>query len=290
MDQKPAATAVATVAPLRAPSPVIGRRSSTPTATGVGKLNSNNSFNNVVNRHVNGYVPVMGYPSLYEPTKSVNAGVNPPGPTGPPPPPPPAPHYFNTIPGIGYNTSSFAHLTQYLVAAQLAYPLRNASLHSNNTSTSPIYKDMDAVALAAELDRKRKRSDSGIEDSTSKFVTDPKLGRYQQNDVITTEHQSPAEIEKVKQIIEKLNANVTRQSFEESVQRVKNSQRGHFIHHPISSSPLDKQHHDYNEGKRRFLLFFPRIIDFKTGPFFVVYFPPYKKKKKYRIGGQNGRR
>jgi hypothetical protein len=104
--------------------------------------------------------------------------------------------------------------------------------------------------LAAELDRKRKRSDSGIEDSTSKFVTDSKLGRYQPNDTTTTEHQSPAEIEKVKQIIEKLNANVTRQSFEERVQHVKNSQRGHYIHHPISSSPLEKQHHDYSEGKR----------------------------------------
>ncbi|KAK4002739.1 hypothetical protein OUZ56_004543 [Daphnia magna] len=249
MDQKPVASSLAPAAPLRAPSPVIGRRSSTPTATGVSKLNSNNSFNNVVNRHVNGYASVMGYPNPYEPPKSVNAGVNPPGP--PPPPPPPAPHYFNNIPGMGYNSPGLAHLHQYLVAAHLAHPLRNVPLpvHSNNSSTSPVYKDVDPVALAAELDRKRKRSDSGIEDSTTKFVTDSKLGRYnQQNDAITTGHQSPAEIEKVKKILETVNANVTRQLLEASVQRVKNVQHGHYIHHPLSSSPHENKHHDYSEG------------------------------------------
>lgn len=244
--EKPAVAAVTAVAPVRASSPVLGRRSSTPTAT--GKLNSNNGFTNTVNRHVNGYPPVMSYPSLYEAPKTANTSVNPPGPA-PPPPPPPAPHYFNTLPGIGYNTPSLAHLHQYLVAAHLAHPLRNVplSVHSNNSSTSPIYKDMDPAALAAELDRKRKRSDSGIEDSSSKFVTDSKLGRYQQNDSITSGHQSPAEIEKVKKILETVNANVTRQLLEASVQRVKNAQHGHYIHHPISSSPLDK--HDFSEGK-----------------------------------------
>lgn len=253
MDQKPVASSLAPAAPLRAPSPVIGRRSSTPTATGVSKLNSNNSFNNVVNRHVNGYASVMGYPNPYEPPKSVNAGVNPPGP--PPPPPPPAPHYFNNIPGMGYNSPGLAHLHQYLVAAHLAHPLRNVPLpvHSNNSSTSPVYKDVDPVALAAELDRKRKRSDSGIEDSTTKFVTDSKLGRYnQQNDAITTGHQSPAEIEKVKKILETVNANVTRQLLEASVQRVKNVQHGHYIHHPLSSSPHENKHHDYSEGNSCF--------------------------------------
>lgn len=254
MDQKLIASNLATVAPLRAPSPVIGRRSSTPTATGVSKMNSNNSFNNV-NRHVNGYTSVMGYPNLYEPAKSVNAGVNPPGPTGLPPPPPPAPHYFNNIPGIGYNTPSLAHLHQYLVAAHLAHPLRNVPLPVHSNNSSPVYKDMDPVALAAELDRKRKRSDSGIEDSTTKFVTDPKLGRYQQNDAITTGHQSPAEIEKVKKILETVNANVTRQLLEASVQRVKNVQNGHYVHHPLSSSPHEKHHHDYSEGKISLLLF-----------------------------------
>ncbi len=242
MEKPVVAAAVAAVAPVRAPSPVIGRRSSTPTSASGGKLNSNSGNNgfNVVNRHVNGYAPVMGYPSLYEPPKSSvgSTGVSTPGPA-PPPPPPPAPHYF---PVMGYSTPSLAPLHQYLMAAHLANPLRNVPV--NNSSSSPIYKDMDAVALAAELDRKRKRSDSGIEDSTSKFVTDSKHGRYQQNDGITSGHQSPAEIEKVKKILETVNANVTRQLLEA---RVKSAQHGHYIHHPISSSPLDK--HDFSEGK-----------------------------------------
>ena len=242
--EKPVVAAVAAVAPVRAPSPAMGRRSSTPTSTSGGKLSSGSNGFNVVNRHVNGFAPVMGYPSLYEPPKSVGStGVSTPGPA-PPPPPPPAPHYF---PGIGYSTPSLAHLHQYLMAAHLANPLRSVPVHGSNTSSSPIYKEMDAVALAAELDRKRKRSDSGIEDSTSKFVTDSKLVRYQQNDDITSGHQSPAEIEKVKKILETVNANVTRQLLEASVQRVKNAQHGHYIHHPISSSPLDK--HDFSEGK-----------------------------------------
>ena len=84
----------------------------------------------------------MGYPSLYKPPKSVsNTGVSTPGPA---PPPPPAQHYF---PGIGYSTPNLAHLHQYL----MANPLRSVPVHDSNTSSSLIYKEMDAVALAAEL-------------------------------------------------------------------------------------------------------------------------------------------
>ena len=57
-----------------------------------------------------------------------------------------------------------------------------------------------------------------------------------------TGHQSPAEMETVKKILETVNANVTRQLLEASVQRVKNAG-----HNPME---LEKSYEnpDLNEG------------------------------------------
>ena len=202
---------------------------------------------------------MMNYPGMYEPKTGSTAVATQSHPA-------PPSHYFNNLQGIGYGSPSLAHLHQYLVAAHLAQPLRGVpalpvhSSSSNNSGTSamggggansPLYKDnLDpvAAAVAAELDRKRKRSDSGIEDSLNhKFVSDAKLGRYQQqqqHDQVTVPgHQSPAEMETVKKILETVNANVTRQLLEASVQRVKNAHHvHHLLHRPaITSSPLDSK-------------------------------------------------
>ena len=114
----------------------------------------------------------MNYPSLYDP-KAV------PVPAAAAPPPPPPPHYFNmggSLP-IGYSTPSLAHLHQYLVAAHLqsglTNPLRNVPLPVHS---SPLYKTQTSDNPADSDDRKRKRSDSGIED---RF--DAKVSRYDNN-------------------------------------------------------------------------------------------------------------
>lgn len=222
--------AVPTSTTVRPVSPTnLGRRSSTPTTTvkmnGANGFSSNTMVPRLPHSSTNGYVPssVLNY--------SAAAGS---GPTAPPPPPP---HYFNNLPGIGYNSASLAHLHQYLVAAHLAHPLRNVSLPLQQNPLDP-----DGSGTAAERDHKRKRSDSGIEDS-SKFINEAKMARYQQHE---TGHQSPAEMETVKKILETVNANVTRQLLEASVQRVKNA-----AHHQqqqeqqqhsssLSSSPMEK--------------------------------------------------
>ena len=216
----------------------------------------------------------MNYPGLYEPN-TVSAAVAAQSHPQPPPPPPPPSHYFNNLPGIGYGSSHLAQLHQYLVAAHLA-PLRGVPalpVHNNNSSNSvtggsPLYKDnLDpvAAAVAAELERKRKRSDSGIEDSLNhKFVSDAKLGRYhqqqqQQHDQVTAPgHQSPAEMETVKKILETVNANVTRQLLEASVQRVKNAHHvQHLLHRPaITSSPMDSK---IDEENRRAASISPNV-------------------------------
>ena len=159
---------------VRPTSPV--RRNSTPTngpavvvggGGGVsGKMNSTFSPVPVVNRHV--YPPVMSYPGLYDGGKAAVSAAT----TAPPP------HYFNmggSLP-IGYSTPSLAHLHQYFVAAHLqsglANPLRNVPLPVHNNS--PLYKSTpNDVVDPADVDRKRKRSDSGIED---RF--DSKVSRY----------------------------------------------------------------------------------------------------------------
>ena len=75
---------------------------------------------------------------------------------------------------MGYSTPSLAHLHQYLVAAHLqsglTNPLRNVPLPVHS---SPLYKTQTSDNPADGDDRKRKRSDSGIEDRC-----DAKVSRY----------------------------------------------------------------------------------------------------------------
>ena len=210
-NNRPRLPVVEKTVPVRPASP--GRRSATPTGS---TAKETNAYNGPMSRHVNGFPPVMGFPGLYETGKT----ANPPGLTPPPPP------YFNSLPGIGYSTPSLANLQHYLVAAQLGQSLaRNAS---------PLYKEMDPVAAAAaDLERKRKRTDSGIEDS-AKLASEGKALHYRDG------HQSPAEMETVKKMLETVNASVTRQLIEASVQRAKNAQFAQ------PASPSEKQ--DYSEG------------------------------------------
>lgn len=213
--------AVEKTAPVRAASP--GRRSATPTGSS-GKLGETNAYNGPMSRHVNGFPPVVGFPGLYETAKAPN-------PAGLTPPPPPS-HYFNGLPGIGYSTPSLANLQHYLVAAQLGQSLARGAPLANG---SPLYgKELDPLA-AADLERKRRRTDSGIEDSAKSLAADAKPPPYRDG------HQSPAEMETVKKMLETVNASVTRQLLEASVQRAKSAQFA------PPASPPEKQ--DYSEGK-----------------------------------------
>jgi hypothetical protein len=147
------------------------------TASAATKLNSSGgSFANsgstpavAANRHA--YPAALNYPALYEAPKANSS----------------TPHsYFNmgaTLP-MGYSTPGLA-LHQYLIAAHLqsglTNPLRNVPLpghhQQHNTSTSspsPLsYKSSNDDQT--DYERKRKRSDSGIED---KFQDVHKIGRY----------------------------------------------------------------------------------------------------------------
>lgn len=149
--EKPAISG--SVSPNNAPR----NRNTTPNSLAI-EYKTNNGFSPApaVNRHA--FPLAISYPGFYDPK-----------PTGNPTPP----HYLNmgsSLP-MNYNTPSLAHLHQYLVAAHLqsglANPLRNVPLPVHS---SPLYKSTNEDQ--GDFDRKRKRSDSGIED---KF--DSKSGR-----------------------------------------------------------------------------------------------------------------